>query len=376
MSGFAPIENPRDSRACQLSSVSDPKSNVMPVMVNLGDVEPMPVRWLWPGRIARGKLTLLIGDPGQGKSMLTVDLASRVSTGSPWPDTADQEREPAGVVMLNAEDDAADTVRPRLDAHSGDACRVNVMRAVTRRPTFDAIGENQLIDEPFDLTRDLDALGVAISETPNCQLVTVDPISAYCGQTDTHRDAAVRGTLAPLSDLAARHGVAVVAVAHMNKSGSGPAVYRAMGSLAFAAAARAVWVVAADKDDKRRRLFLPVKNNLAPDVLGLAFGIEDDGGGARIGWEPEPINVSADFALGDQGGDRDTSAVDEAAEWLTAALEGGPVPAIDLFDRAKADGVSKSALQRAKPRIGAESKRDGFGGPWSWSLPHRCSDSP
>ena len=126
------------------------------------------------------------------------------------------------------------------------------------------------------------ALDEAIELTPDCRLVIVDPITAYCGGVDSHKNAEVRGLLAPLSNLAERHEVAVVAVSHLNKSAGGSAIYRTMGSLAFTAAARAVWGVTKDKGDSQRRLMLPVKNNIAPDVMGLAYSIRD-AGDDRIG---------------------------------------------------------------------------------------------
>ena len=162
-------------------------------------------------------------------------------------------------MLLNAEDDFADTIRPRLDAHYANCERVFCLTSMS------------------DLKRDIGQLRTAIERVENCRLVIVDPVSAYMGQADSHNNSEVRAVLSPLADLAAETRVAVLAVTHLRK-GEGAAMYRAMGSLAFVAAARAAWAVCRDKTDPRRRLMLAVKNNLAADVAdGLAFTIESHG---------------------------------------------------------------------------------------------------
>jgi putative DNA primase/helicase len=123
---------------------------------------------------------------------------------------------------------------------------------------------------PFTLEQDLPRLEEVLRDYPETKLVVIDPIAAYCGKVDSHKNTDVRGLLAPLSELASRYHVAIVAVTHLSKTGGTKAVYRAMGSLAFAAAARAVWAIVKDADDPQRRLFLPAKLNLARDPDGLA----------------------------------------------------------------------------------------------------------
>jgi len=145
----------------------------------LADVHAEPVAWLWRGRLAKGKLSLLIGDPGYGKSMVTLDIAARVTTGSPWPD---QGHAPLGdVVVLTAEDGLSEAVRPRLDAMDGDPKRVYVIQAIR-----DQGGERE-----FDLTRDLEHLEATIAGC-HATLVVIDPVSAYLGKTNSWSDAEVR----------------------------------------------------------------------------------------------------------------------------------------------------------------------------------------
>ena len=345
-----------------------------PVIVRLADVKPEPVAWLWPGRIALGKLTLIAGDPGLGKSFLTLDMASRVSTGAGWPDRRCESFAPGGVVLLSAEDGVADTIRPRLDAAGADVARIVALEAIR------SVGDNgRESARTFDLSRDLLALESAIRSVEDCRLVVIDPVTAYLGGVDSHKNAEIRGLLAPLGAIAERHRVAMVAVTHLNKSGGGPAIYRAMGSLAFAAAARAAWAVSKDKDDPRRRLLLPIKNNIAPDTGGLAYRIEPLGvdGCPAVAWEPDPVNVSADDALAgdrDEGGGRTER--DDAADWLRDLLAPGPRPARDVERDARDAGYSIATVRRAKAAIGVVSRKPAFGGPWEWTLPAEDAQPP
>ena len=375
MTGFSSIEPPADHAMRRRRTPRDESDaeSCGPVVINLADVQPKSVQWLWPGRFALGKLTLLAGDPGLGKSLLTLDMAARVSTGSPWPDAPDVAIDIGGVVLLNAEDDVADTIRPRLDAAGADVQRINLIRAVRRRPQFDTDDDGQPdpVEMPFDLRYNLPALASTIEATPDCQLVVIDPITAYLGGIDSHKNAELRGLLAPLSDLASRHRVAVVAVTHLNKNSAGPAIYRSMGSLAFVAAARAVWAVTKDADDPHRRLVLPVKINLAADVLGLAYEIRsaESGETAVVAWEPDPVEVSADEALGSDRGHADDG--EDAASWLREALNDGELPAAEVLRQGRANGFTDKATRKAFKSIGGTRRREGFGpgGIWYWKLP-------
>lgn len=351
-----------------------------PLLVNLADVHPTPVRWLWPGRVAIGKITFVAGDPGLGKSFISLDMIARVSTGAGWPDQPGQPTEPAGAVLLSAEDDLADTIRPRLDAAGADTTRIRALQAVKRvDPRTGAE-----FQDAFSLMSDLAALEQAIKETPDCRLVVVDPISAYLGKADSHKNAEVRAVLAPLAELASKYNVAIVAITHLRK-GEGPAMYRSMGSLAFVAAARAVWAVAKDADDPtgQRRLFLPVKNNLARDLSGMAYMLTATAsadGHPVVAWEAQPVQISADEALSRAFGagarNRDDeapdSALEEASNWLRDMLSQGPVAAKELRKAASDAGHAWATVRRAKKAIGAEAKPDKFGpgSQWQWSMPN------
>lgn len=334
-----------------------------PVIVYLAEVKPEPVRWLWPGRIAMGKVTMIVGDPGLGKSFITLDIASRVSTGSTWPDAQSETNPAGGVVLLNAEDDVADTIRPRLDAAGADVSRIIALSAVQQK------NESARL---FNLATDLVALEQTIHKCEGCRLVVIDPITAYLGKTDSHKNAEIRGLLAPLAELASRYNVAFVVVSHMNKNTGGPAIYRTMGSLAFIAAVRAAWAVTKDKEDPKRRLVLPLKNNLATDIGGLAYCLVPGTHGIPyVSWDPDPVNINVDEAL---SGDCDVETKSElkaASDWLYEELSSGPMPAKDVKREARENSIAEKTLKRAKKDIGAEAKRQGFGegGIWYWALP-------
>ncbi len=337
------------------------------MLVDLSEVEAEEVKWLWEGRIALGKLTLIVGDPGEGKSFLTLDLSSRVSRGIAWPD-GNGKAPLGGVVLLSGEDDIADTIKPRLVAAGADCTKIRALRGIKSK---DSGGDYQ---RELDLQRDLDVIEQAVATTDDCRLLIVDPIGAYLGKTDSHNNAEVRGVLAPLSELASKYGAAVVAVHHFRKS-EGAAKHRVTGSLAFTAAARSVWAVTADRDDQtgRRKLFVCVKNNLAIDKSGLAFSLHTGFTSSvpSIEWEANPVTISADDALAPKrqvpGPEADERA--EAEAFLETALADGPRPATDVIEEAReVHGISKRTLDRAKKRLRIESVRDGSTGPWNWRL--------
>lgn len=365
-------------KGAKLIATETPAVEGAPVLLRLSDVKPESVAWLWPGRIALGKLTLIAGDPGLGKSFLTLDIAARVSRGGAWPDAPGVPTVAGGVVLLNAEDGVADTILPRLNAAGailgdGDRPRVIALDAIQ---TVSADGRESV--RAFDLSRDLLALEEAIRQVDDCRLVVIDPVSAYLGRNarESHNNGVMRGLLAPLGAIAERHRVALVAVTHLSKAGGGPAIYRAMGSLAFAAAARAAWTVTKDEADPQRRLFLPIKNNIAPDTGGLAYRIEPSGvhGCPVVAWEPDPVNLSADDALAGSGGERGGggSAQEEAEEWLRDTLFNGPRWAREVKAEAEADGIKSRTLDRAKKALGVITAREGYAsdGRWMWSMPH------
>jgi len=329
-----------------------------------GDVQPLPINWLWPNRIALGKLTMIAGDPGLGKSLLSIELAKHVTKGIRWP--VDNTVCPTGdVILLSAEDDLADTIRPRLDAAGANPNKVYILESIKEIDKH----SGEVIKRSFSLKCDVAAIEQVLEQHPQTKLIIIDPISAYLSGADSHNNADIRGLLSPLSELANKKKVAIVVITHLNKgSGQGSAMYRATGSLAFVAASRAVFIVARDPDDPDRRLFLPIKNNLGPDRTGFAYRIiEADNGAAIIEWEDETITISADDALALLSNE-EKSERQQAIVFLERELKDGPVDAKELIKSADACGIAKRTLYRAKSELGVESYKKDFAGSWAWKL--------
>jgi putative DNA primase/helicase len=326
----------------------------------LAEIEAKPLRWLWPGVLPHGKLSMLVGDPGLGKSLITLDIAARVSRGSAWPDGT--ANEPGDVVLLSAEDDPADTIRPRLEAAGADISRILLVEAVEVATAAENKATRKRL---FSLSEDLGRLAEALKD--GVRLIVVDPISAYLAGTDSHNNSEVRGLLAPLSDMAAQHDVTVLAVSHLNK-GNGPAIYRTTGSLAFAAAARSVWACGRDPEDQSRVLVLPVKANLGPVDGGFAYKVMTQREGLPvIAWEAGRVSGSVDEILQPaQTEDREERA--EAADWLKDLLSTGAIAAKEVKRLAAAERISSRALWKAKKALGVSAVKTDYCGGWEWRL--------
>ncbi len=343
-------------------SHDDKKSQA--VLTRLSDITSRAVSWLWHERIALGKLTIISGDPGLGKSLLTATMAAIVSKGGSWP--LEETPCPIGsVVLLSAEDDPADTIKPRLEAVSADCERIHILQAIK---DIDSAGNPT--ERMFSLKRDIALLEDLLLSLPDCRLIVIDPISAYLEGADSHKNSDVRGLLAPLAKFASNHNVAVVLVQHLNKNSGGSAMYRSMGSVAFVAAVRAAYVVIKDQNDPERRLVMPVKNNLATDNTGLAYSVHNaDNGAPVIAWENEAITITADEALTPLDSNVEKTDTDWAIDFLEGELSDGPVPVAEINKSAKQVGVSPKCLRRAAEKLGIKRKKDGFNKGWVWSLP-------
>jgi putative DNA primase/helicase len=328
---------------------------------SFSQVHPEKVRWLWDPRIPLGKLTIFAGDPGKGKSLVTLYVAARLSRGGTFPDGAH-----CGVgdsIFLSAEDDAADTIRPRLDAAGADVSRIHRVKAVKVTLSDGGAGESV-----FSLERDLEKLDDAIGKIPSTQLLVIDPVSAYMGKIDTHRDAEIRRVLAPLAELASRRGVAVVGIMHLKK-GDTSALLRVSGSIGFVAAARVVWGFGEDPDAPEIRVMVAVKNNLAPLGNGLAYRIEATGEVPRIAWQQGIVTLDANAVLSVERGEHSERGgrLTGAEKWIVDQLERGEeVPVAQIIKEAKKTGFSWRTIERAKKQCAVRSvKRNGV---WCWVL--------
>jgi len=341
-------------------SAETPDAQAGIVLQCFKDVESKPLRWLWYGRIPLNKLILFSGDPDQGKSLVTLDVISRMTRAAAFPDGAPCEQ--GSAIILSAEDDAEDTLRPRLDAAGADVSRVYLLQMVRVRLT-----NGELVEKEFSLDTDLLALEKALDEHPDVRLIVIDPISSYLGAIDAHKNSEVRRILTPLTKMAARRGVTIIALNHLRKA-DGPAIHRSIDSVAFVAAARAVWDFAQDPDDEDRHFMVVAKGNLGKKGHGLAYRVTGQIGSPYLEWDSTPVTMSANDALGGTAG-QESSERREATGFLEETLGGGPRPVKEVKGEARRAGITEHTLVRARYRLGVKARKQGFGGGWEWVLP-------
>jgi hypothetical protein len=358
-----PLEAPRrNGGRSAASELLQPPRALQISTIRAADVNQQPVSWLWPDRIPLGKLTIIVGDPGLGKSLLGDYLAATVSQGAPWPITAAPA--PKGSVLLvSTEDDIADTIVPRLHAAGTE------MRAVHLCQGMEHGGGRCSLD----LTRDIEALEQAATDLGDLKLIVIDPITACLGRANQNTAGAIRAVMTRLAEFAARTGVAVVVISHLNKSASRSAMMRATGSLAFVAVARAAFLVTKDPINSDQRLFLPIKSNLSADRQGLSFRVESvsigTGTAPRLVFGNEPVAIAADEALNETSSIREArSALEEAKDFLLEHLTDEARPASDVQAAAQAIGISSASLRRARKELGITPKKSGMTGGWQWVL--------
>ena len=245
-------------------------------VVRMADIDPIEVEWVWHPYIPRGKLTLLEGDPGQGKSWISLGIATALSLGHGLPGQEDPKL-PSRVLVMTAEDGLDDTIRPRLDSMGADVTRVYACEGVD---SFDEEGLDLLENRAAELRPDL---------------MVVDPLVAYIGaRVDIHRANETRAVLSRLASIADRTRSAVLAIRHLNKSSGGKAIYRGLGSIDFTAAVRSVLLVGQDPDDTTSGAVVHIKSNLAPRGDSLGYRLSPKDGFAWTG----PSTVTADELLG------------------------------------------------------------------------------
>lgn len=339
--------------------------------VVLSEVTETSISWLWEGRIPLGALTVLDGDPGLGKSLVTLDIAARVTTGRPMPDGTPGVR--GGVMLLSCEDSLATTTVPRLAAAGADLGRILALQTVWR---FDGqTMRERSVSLPLDVPLIADEMARA-----DARLLIVDPLMAYLdARTNSFRDQDMRAALAPLARLAQQRQAAVLIVRHLNKSEQGNPLYRGGGSIGIIGAARSGLLVGkSPHDPEHERVLAGIKSNLAAPRPALRYRLvkapaAESGTPSRVmvDWRGE-CTLSASDLLRSADGDADERlALAEAQEWLRSMLASGPAPARDLLAKCKEIGVSERTLRRAKVALDVVSQRDAFGaqGSWSWALP-------
>lgn len=333
------------------------------VLLNGADLTPEPIAWLWGNWLALGKLHILAGAPGQGKTTIAIDMAATVSSGGRWPDGS--RCDIGDVLIWSAEDDPADTLLPRLIAAGADKSRIHFVSGTRTH------GELR----PFDPASDMAQLAELASHIGHVRLIIVDPVvSAVMG--DSHKNTEVRRALQPLVDLASSMGAAVVGISHFSKGGQGrdPAS-RVVGSVAFTAVARVVLVAAKVKNEEGldRRILARGKSNIGPDDGGFEYSIAQIEAlpgiqASRIIWG-SAVEGSARELLTDPEEDTQAdNAQETATSFLLEVLKGDTVPVKSIEAEAKDAGLAWRTVRRASDALGVR-KRRGSENRWYWSLP-------
>ena len=319
-------------------------------LINMADVEAKEVTWLWYPFFPMNKLTIIQGDPGEGKTTLILEIAARLSKGEPILE-GDVAREPVNIIYQTAEDGLADTIKPRLVAANADTSRIYV------------IDESQQ-----SLTMTDDRLREALEET-RAKLVILDPLQAYLGANiDMHRANEIRPIMSKLSALAEKYECAIVLIGHMNKATGLKTTYRGLGSIDITAAARSVLLVSRLKDNPTVRVMAQIKSNLAPENSPIAFELNKETGFKFIG----DFNISIDDLL---NGAESSSKLNQAEDFLRDFLsDNKPKPYETIKKQAAYRSISLRTLAEAKKNIKADSKK--IGKIWYWKLDNQECNNP
>lgn len=373
--GAEPPEWMDDVPSEPATSASRPRSAAQDgvILTRASDLKITPILWLWRYWLAAGKVHLLAGAPGQGKTTIALSVAATVTTGGRWPDGS---RSPVGSVLVwSGEDDPADTLAPRLKAMGADMDRVHFVTGarVDGEPV------------PFDPARDMVQLAAAVRAIGDVRLLIVDPIvSAIAG--DSHKNSEVRRGLQPLVDLAAEISAAVIGITHLSKGTAGKdPTERVTGSIGFTAVVRLVWLAAKVRglDGEDRRVLVRSKSNLGPDNGGFVYGLDQIEAipgviASAVTWG-DALEGSARELLAeaetDSADDGEKSAQASAEDWLVELLTGGAIASKQIESDAKEAGLSWRTVRRAADALEVLRKKDGLRGGWYWRLPEVVQDS-
>ena len=334
-------------------------------LIPFSEIAERPVEWLWDQYLPLGKLTLLAGSGGTGKSTIAFNLAAIISNGGAWPDGTRCAR-PGNVIIWSSEDDPADTIKPRLLAVGADVRRCGVVQG--------AIDEHGL-SCPFDAAHDMDALRDAVQRIGGIAMLIIDPIvSAVTG--DMNKANEVRRSLQTIVDFAAEMNCAVLGITHFAKGTAGKnSAERVIGSTAFKDFSR-MTLVAAKDEESNNRVFTRAKSNNSADNGGFSYSIEAIAlhsgiTATRVVWG-EPLEGSSRAILAEVEGDADgeESKLGTAKKFLIESLRNGPVASRELFEHGREGyGLSTNTLRRAQKDLGIVASKAAFAGGWMWSLP-------
>jgi RecA-family ATPase len=350
----------------ELADLADqtPQAKRVAITKRLSQYETENVTWMWNPYLPNGKLVIIEGHPGLGKSTLTCEIASIATLGKMFP--CGTINQPMDVLMLAVEDAPSDTIKPRVLASGGDVERIHFLEGIK--------WETETNDDTADLSSQLDieAIRDAI-RLHKVGLVIIDPLMAMIGgRKDAHKDQDVRQITTPLTKLAQDENVTIVCIRHLTKGGSTQAILRGSGSIGFAGSARVVVLVAKDPQDENKRVLATVKNNLAPIQASLSFQITNDleNKAGKIEWLGKS-QFGADELLQTTNED-EKSALNEAIDFLLEELRLGAKSAKAITDTANNCNIADRTLKRAKKQLGviSEKSSSGFAEGWNWRLPN------
>jgi len=310
-------------------------------LIRMNEVEATAIDWLWYPYIPYGKITVVQGDPGDGKTTVVLAIAAAVTTGAALPENK-TAAEPMSIIFQTAEDGLADTVKPRLVQSGADCSRVLV------------IDENEKELSLSDIR-----IEQAINET-DAKLFILDPLQAYLGaDVDMHRANQIRPVLKRIGAIAEKTGCAIVVIGHLNK-GTSKSQYRGLGSIDIQAAARSVLTVGRIKGKPYTRAIVQGKNNLAPEGQSIGFELDPATGFRWIG----AIPITIDELLSEVMPEKD-SAYDKAVEFIQAELLESEQPASILFEKAAEQSIQSRTLKKAKAALDVKSRKQGS--KWYWA---------
>jgi RecA-family ATPase len=332
------------------------------------EVKPERIEWLWRHRLALGKIVVLDGDPGLGKSTVSLDIAARVSSGAPFP-MDDEGRTPAGVILLSAEDGIADTIVPRLAAAGADLGLVRILKAYP---------DERGMPVPLTIPAAIPFMEEHVRATES-KLLIIDPLMAYFeSKTNANTDQDVRAALRPLGEMLERTGCACLMLRHLNKSDSKNALYRGGGSIGIVGAARTGFIVTKHPDDDKIRILATSKNNLAPEAPSLTYHLESVWGQdvAHVVWANETTRYSAADLMNLSSRDKeDEQEEDDVEAFLRDYLEqNGPTRSTEIIKVGKTEyDYSASKIHRARKKLDIQSIREAaFQGAYVWHLPEQA----
>lgn len=304
-------------------------------LLNMGDIQAEEVQWLWRPYLPRGKVTIIQGDPGEGKTTFVLALTALLTQGLPMPGGR-SALPPMTVIYQTAEDGLADTVKPRLTALGADCSRVLVIDESERELTLSDQRLTQAI------------------QTTGAGLLVLDPIQAYLGDgVDMHRANEVRPIFKRLGQLAEQTGCAVVLIGHMNKMQGAKSAYRGLGSIDFRAAARSVLVVGRSRDDENVRVAVHDKSSLAPEGPAILFSLDSESGFSWSGFS----DTTASELLSSSG--PSITKTEQAEKLILDLADGGEISSEELLNRSSALGISERTLKIAKQNLGVTAVRRG-----------------